>query len=146
MGTAPVEELAMVTSSQASATVGTGTDIVSVARIAALVSAGGDRFLRRWFTEDEIAYCTARARPELHLAARMAAKEAVLKALRPARDAPLAWRSIEIGRDADGAPHVSLDGDVRALAERRGAGPIHVSLSHCDEYAVAVAVADAAAD
>ena len=105
--------------------------------------ARGDRFLHRWFTEDEIAYCTSRARPELHLAARMAAKEAVLKALRPTGDGPLAWRSIEIGRDADGAPRVSLGGDVRALAERRGAGSIHVSLSHCDEYAVAVAVADA---
>ncbi|HEX5916750.1 MAG TPA: holo-ACP synthase [Nocardioides sp.] len=130
-------------SAHASGTVGTGTDIVSVARIAALHRTAGDRFLHRWFTDDEIAYCTSRARPELHLAARMAAKEAVLKALRPTGDAPLAWRSIEIGRDADGAPSVSLGGDVRALAERRGAGSIHVSLSHCDEYAVAVAVADA---
>lgn len=131
-------------SAHVSGTVGTGTDIVSVSRIAALVGTAGDRFLQRWFTEDEIAYCTSRARPELHLAARMAAKEAVLKALRPTGDAPLAWRSIEIGRDADGAPSVRLDGSVRALAQRRGAGPIHVSLSHCDEYAVAVAVADAA--
>lgn len=128
---------------QGSATVGTGTDIVSVGRIGALLQSAGDRFLQRWFTEDEIAYCTSRARPELHLAARMAAKEAVLKTLRPRRDAPLAWRSIEIGRDADGAPSVRLTGAVRALAESRGAGPIHVSLSHCDEYAVAVAVADA---
>jgi holo-[acyl-carrier protein] synthase len=130
-------------SGHVSGTVGTGTDIVSVSRIAALVRTAGDRFLQRWFTEDEIAYCTSRARPELHLAARMAAKEAVLKSLHPAGDAPLAWRSIEIGRDADGAPSVRLDGSVRALAQRRGAGPIHVSLSHCDEYAVAVAVADA---
>jgi holo-[acyl-carrier protein] synthase len=135
----------MGVSAQGSGTVGTGTDIVSVARIAALVRTAGDRFLQRWFTEDEISYCTSRARPELHLAARMAAKEAVLKALRPTRDAPLAWRSIEIGRDADGAPSVHLGGHVRALAEHRGAGSIHVSLSHCDEYAVAVAVADAAA-
>lgn len=125
-------------------TVGTGTDIVSVPRIAALVSHAGDRFTRRWFTDAEIAYCTSMARPELHLAARMAAKEAVLKSLRPTGDGPLPWRSIEIGRDADGAPSVRLSGDVRALAERRGAGSIHVSLSHCDEYAVAVAVADAA--
>lgn len=132
-------------STHAPGTVGTGTDIVSVARIAALVRTGGDRFLHRWFTEDEIAYCTSRARPELHLAARMAAKEAVLKALRPTGGGPLAWRSIEIARDADGAPSVRLGGDVRVLAESRGAGSIHVSLSHCDEYAVAVAVADAAA-
>ncbi|GIM68512.1 holo-[acyl-carrier-protein] synthase [Planomonospora venezuelensis] len=132
-------------STQVRGTVGTGTDIVSVARIAALHRSAGDRFLRRWFTDDEIDYCTSRARPELHLAARMAAKEAVLKALRPTGDAPLAWRSIEIARDVDGAPSVRLVGDVRTLAESRGAGAIHVSLSHCDEYAVAVAVADSAA-
>ena len=75
-------------STQVRGTVGTGTDIVSVARIAALYRTAGDRFLRRWFTDDEIDYCTSRARPELHLAARMAAKEAVLKALAPGRRRP----------------------------------------------------------
>ena len=119
-------------------TLGTGTDIVSVARMGRLVRTGGDRFLRRWFTSDEIDYCTSMARPELHLAARMAAKEAVVKALRGPVDGPVPWHWIEITRGEDGAPDVLLTGEVLAHAERRGVGPIHVSMSHCDEYAVAV--------
>jgi len=124
---------------------GAGTDIVSVARMARLVRTGGDRFLQRWFTGAEIAYCTAMARPELHLAARMAAKEAVVKALHGPADGPVPYASIEITRGDDGAPGVVLSGDVLAFARGRGVGPIHVSMSHCDEYAVAVAHAEEAA-
>jgi holo-[acyl-carrier protein] synthase len=123
---------------------GAGTDIVSVARMASLVQTGGDRFLRRWFTGAEIDYCTSMARPELHFAARMAAKEAVVKALHGPVDGPVPYASIEITRDADGVPGVALSGDVLAHAQGRGIGPIHVSMSHCDEYAVAVAHAEAA--
>ena len=72
---------------------GAGTDIVSVARMARLVRTGGDRFLHRWFTGAEIAYCTSMARPELHLAARMAAKEAVVKALHGPADGPVPYAS-----------------------------------------------------
>lgn len=126
-------------------TLGTGTDIVSVARIGRLVRTGGERFLRRWFTSAEIDYCTSMARPELHLAARLAAKEAVVKALRGPADGPVPWPWIEIIRGADGAPDVVLTGAVLVHAERRGVGPIHVSMSHCDDYAVAVVHAEAAA-
>lgn len=123
---------------------GAGTDIVSVTRMAGLVRTGGDRFLRRWFTGAEIAYCTSMARPELHLAARMAAKEAVVKALHGPADGPVPYGSIEITRGDDGVPGVVLSGEVLAFARERGVGPIHVSMSHCDEYAVAVAHAEAA--
>lgn len=126
-------------------TTGTGTDIVSVARVGALFSTYGDRFLRRWFTPDEVGYCTAMAVPERHLAARLAAKEAVVKALRAPADGPLPWRGIEVGHDEVGAPVVRLSGRARELADRGGVGRLHVSLSHCDEYAVASAVAVAVA-
>ena len=122
-------------------TTGAGTDIVSVARVAALISSGGDRFLARWFTPAEVGYCAAMAVPERHFAARLAAKEAVVKALRAPADGPLPWRGIEIGHDEVGAPVVRLSGRARELADHRGVGRLHVSLSHCDEYAVASAVA-----
>lgn len=124
--------------------VGAGTDIVSVARVTGLIEQGGDRFLRRWFTTREIAYCTSMAKPALHFAARLAAKEAVVKVLRAPADGAVPWRSIEICHDESGAPTVKLTRGVLETATRRGIGPIHVSLSHCDEFAVAVAVADAA--
>jgi holo-[acyl-carrier protein] synthase len=119
---------------------GVGTDIVSVPRIAALIRDGGQTFLRRWFTPEEIAYCSGKAAPSRHFAARMAAKEAVMKALPTVWDGPLPWRSIEIVHIPGGAPTVRLSGDFLAASLRAGVGDIRVSLSHCDEFATAVAL------
>jgi holo-[acyl-carrier protein] synthase len=120
---------------------GLGTDIVAVGRIARLIDARGASFLERWFTTEEIAYCRAKAKPSLHFAARIAAKEAVLKALSIPWNGPIPWRSIEISHDHQGRPTVTLSGRVLESATRAGVGDILVSLSHCDEYATAVAVA-----
>jgi holo-[acyl-carrier protein] synthase len=119
---------------------GAGTDIVSVARIANLIQSRGDAFLEKWFTPAEIAYCTAKAVPSRHFAARVAAKEAVSKALPLGWDGPLPWRSIEIVSGPRGAPSVRLDGALGEAAAAAGVGPITVSLSHSDEYATAIAL------
>ena len=121
---------------------GTGTDIVSVARIANLISDRGLLFLERWFTPEEIAYCNGKAHPSQHFAARVAAKEAVVKALRSQWDGPVPWLSIEISNDERGAPNVRLSGSILESATRDGVGTIRVSLSHCEEYATAIAIAD----
>jgi holo-[acyl-carrier protein] synthase len=125
---------------------GVGTDIVAVGRIAALMRDHGSAFLERWFTTGEIDYCSRKAMPSRHLAARFAAKEAVAKALPMAWDGPLPWRSIEIVNDASGAPSVRLSGTVLDIATRAGIGEIKVSLSHCDDYATATAIVAAASD
>ena len=117
-----------------------GTDIVSVGRIAALMWDRGAAFLERWFTAREIDYCSSKAVPSRHFAARFAAKEAVVKALPTAWDGPLPWRSIEIVNDPRGGPSVSLSGAILDAATRAGVGEIRVSLSHCDEYATAIAL------
>ena len=126
-------------------TAGAGTDIVSVARVSGLIDRGGTRFLQRWFTPDEIAYCNAKSQPTLHFAARLAAKEAVFKALHRPGDGAIPWRSIEIGHDRIGAPEVRLSGSLLEAATRDGIVTITVSLSHCNEFATAVAIADRAA-
>ncbi len=118
-----------------------GTDIVSVTRIAALVEARGTAFLDRWFTPLEIDYCTRMAEPSRHFAARIAAKEAVSKALPVSWEGPLPWRSIEIVSRPDGSPSVTLSGALREAADQAGVRVIKVSLSHCDDYATAVALA-----
>jgi holo-[acyl-carrier protein] synthase len=119
---------------------GVGTDIVSVARIAALMHEAGSAFLQRWFTPLEIAYCTEKAVASRHFAARLAAKEAVVKALPFGWEGPLPWRSIEILNEVSGAPVVRLSGALLSAAKRAGVGGVRVSLSHCDEYATAVAL------
>jgi holo-[acyl-carrier protein] synthase len=119
----------------------TGTDIISVPRIDRLRRTRGGSFLRKWFTADEIGYCLSKSSPSQHFAARLAAKEAVLKALRTSWQGPLPWQLIEITHGADGSPGVRLLGPLGQLAAGTGLTSIDVSLSHTDEYATATAVA-----
>lgn len=117
-----------------------GTDIVPVARIARLAERG-DAFLHKWFTDAELAHCHARAHPEQHLASRFAAKEAVFKAVGGDSAGPAPWHDIEILSAPGGAPGVRLAGAIAAAAAEQGLGSIQVSLSHCEDYATATAVA-----
>lgn len=119
---------------------GVGTDLVEVARFERLIGRGGRRFLDRWFTPGEVDYCLARDHPARHVAARFAAKEAVLKALRLSGDGPLRWREIEVCRDADGLPSIVLHGTFRQQADAVGVEALHVSLSHDGRYATATAL------
>ena len=125
---------------------GVGTDIVAVGRIAALIRERGAAFTERWFTAQEIDYCAGKAVPSRHFAARYAAKEAVAKALPVSWDGPLPWRSIEIVNDPRGVPSVRLSGAILEAATRAGVGQISVSLSHCDEYATAIALVAVTSD
>ena len=117
-----------------------GIDLVQVSRIAESIERFGDRFLRRVFTEEEIAYATSApaAAPE-RLAARFAAKEATMKALGLVQD-PSDWRHIEVRRSTDGACEVSLHGSVREAAARLGASSFSLSMSHEGDYATAVVI------
>lgn len=119
---------------------GIGTDIVAVSRIEALIRASGSKFLERWFTPVEIEYCAAKAVPSRHFAARFAAKEAVVKALPLAWKGPLPWRSVEIENEPGGRPLVRLSGDLLRAAQQAGVDTVRISMSHCDEYATAIAM------
>lgn len=122
--------------------VGMGTDIVETDRIRDLVERRGARFLERWFTESEIGYCRGKGKPYVHLAARLAAKEAVFKSLKLPRSAPICWKDIAIEIGPDGSPGIVLDGMPRAEAARLGVTALHLSISHCAAYAVAMAMAE----
>ncbi|MGI5839193.1 MAG: holo-ACP synthase [bacterium] len=119
---------------------GTGIDIVEIDRIERMVARKGDRFLNRVFTVGEIAYCRRSRRPGARLAARFAAKEAVLKALGLGLRR-MKWADIEIIRDELGKPIVRLSGKAAAVAAERGIREIHLSLSHGRDYACAQAIA-----
>ena len=118
---------------------GIGVDVVSVPRMAEILGRQGERFLRRVFTEGERAYCGAKARPAEHLAARFAAKEAVLKAL--GVPAGLSWHEMEVVEEG-GAPRVRLHGRAAAAARARRGHRFHLSLSHSAQSAVAMVVAE----
>ena len=119
---------------------GVGTDILDMRRLSPSSLAPGDPFLRRAFTEREIAQAQARPHPLKYYATRFAGKEAVFKALGTAPDWVRRGTEIEILDDCNGAPHCSLSGAAGAWAEKRGAKAVHISLSWDGELAVACAV------
>jgi holo-[acyl-carrier protein] synthase len=116
---------------------GIGVDLAQIPRMRRVVERWDERFLRRVFTEEEIAYCRARRDPVPHLAARFAAKEAVFKALGTGLRMGVNWREIEVRRTRGQAPTVVLSGRCRALAEARGADRVLISLTHDGDYALA---------
>ncbi|MEY4918646.1 MAG: holo-ACP synthase [Verrucomicrobiota bacterium] len=119
---------------------GTGIDIVEVARIASAFAQHGERFVNRVLLADEIAYCLKHRQPAPFLAARFAAKEAIAKAFGTGIGAQLGWQDMEICRQESGAPFVVLHGKGKILFEARGAKSLHVSLSHTENYAAATAI------
>ncbi len=119
---------------------GTGIDIVEVARITASFEKNGDAFLRRILLPEEIEYCLQHRQPAPFLAVRFAAKEAISKAFGTGIGAELGWLDMEIRRQESGAPFVVLHGKGQQLFAVRGAKRLHVSLSHTENYAVATAI------
>jgi holo-[acyl-carrier protein] synthase len=119
---------------------GTGIDLIEVARIASSHEKFGDRFVNRFLLPDEIAYCLAHRKPAPFLAARFAAKEAVSKAFGTGIGAALGWQNVEICRKESGEPFVVLHGKGRELFAARGAKSLFISLTHTENYAAATAI------
>jgi holo-[acyl-carrier protein] synthase len=124
------------------AILGTGIDIVEVARLEEVIVRRGERFLDRVFTRSERAYCEERPRPVIHYAGRFAVKEAVLKAIRTGWVKGIAWRDIEVARGPRGEPLVQLTGGARKRADAMGIATIYISIAHTESYAVATALAE----
>jgi holo-[acyl-carrier protein] synthase len=117
-----------------------GIDLVAVARIERMLDRLGDRATDRLLTPNEREYCLGMAFPARHVAARVAAKEAVYKALQGTEDARgIGWREIEVVRDAMGRPSVSLHGRAAARLDELGAREVLLSLTHTDDLAAAIA-------
>ena len=122
--------------------VGIGVDIVKVDRIRRLMGRHGERFLRRVFTEEEIAYCRRCAHPEQRFATRFAAKEAALKALGVGWQRGARFRDVHVSINELGAPGVELAGRTAEIGRDLGVSRILLSLTHDRDYAVAQAVAE----
>jgi holo-[acyl-carrier protein] synthase len=118
----------------------TGVDLVAVERLERLVGRY-ERAAEALFTPGELEYCRARASSYDHLAARFAAKEAVLKAFGTGKSGRMRWTDVEVVTEPDGGrPAVRLSGAVASFAEQHGLREIDVSLSHTGGLALAMVV------
>ena len=113
--------------------VAVGVDLVDVGRVRVALVRHPHRFAARVLTPSEADYCLSRPDPAPHVAARFAAKEAVIKCL----GGGCALNEIEVVRALSGSPSITLSGRA---AERAGGCTILVSLSHLTDLAAAFAV------
>ena len=121
--------------------VGHGIDLVDVGRLRDLIARHGQRFLARCFTPDELAYAQRRPhRMAEHLAARFAAKEAVLKVLGTGLRHGIGWCDVEVVRLPTGQPTLRLHGVAADIAKQQGIDRWHLSLSHIPGHATASAI------
>jgi len=120
---------------------GVGVDIVPVGRVERLLARHGDRAMRRLFTPAERELARTFPEPALHLAARIAAKEAAYKALSGDETARgIGWLDIEVERLADGRPRLAFHGRAAQRFAALGGTACHLSLTHSGGVSVAVVV------
>jgi holo-[acyl-carrier protein] synthase len=124
--------------------IGVGIDLVDLERVRALLASKGDQAMTRFFSEKEREYLASRPDASGHAAARIAAKEAVYKAMQSLAGArAVGWRDIEVSRDSEGRPTILLHGVAARLSTERGGLRIQISLTHSAVSAGAIAVVEA---
>lgn len=113
--------------------IGVGVDMEDIARFSLIRPTRHHRFVERIFTTRERVYCFSRKDPGPFLAARFAAKEAVMKACATLCIRPPQWKEIDVRRRPNGAPFI-------CLPKRFASYTVLVSLSHTRTHAIAFSI------
>lgn len=116
---------------------GIGTDIIEIRRVKEAIENHKETFLNRLFTKQEQEYCQRQKNPFPCYAGRFSAKEAIVKALGCGFGKEISWKEIEILADENGKPHVHFSSNFN---QRFRSPKVLISISHCKEYASAVAI------
>ncbi|MEW6088809.1 MAG: holo-ACP synthase [bacterium] len=116
-----------------------GTDIVEVKRIKNSIK--NKNFITKIFTDSEIEYCGKKRNYFINYAGRFAAKEAIAK-LFGENIKPVIYREIEIKNGKNGEPRVTLSGGTKLFAKKLGFKKFLISISHTENYAVAMAIGE----
>jgi holo-[acyl-carrier protein] synthase len=106
-----------------------------------MLSRHRDSFVRMVFTDLENQYCSDHKNSTQHYAGRWAAKEAVLKALGTGWISGISWTDVEVANQSGGKPIINLHNGAKKIANNLGINEIQISITHCESYAVAFAIA-----
>src|SRR5437660_12193076 len=109
---------------------GTGVDLAEVARIREAIGRYGDRFIRRIYTDGEIAYVERKANRFERYAARFAAKEAGMKAIGTGWKRGVRWQDFEVANLPSGKPTLRLHGVAAEVANGLRVRSVSLSLTH----------------
>ena len=120
--------------------IGIGIDLVDVQRFRKVLKRR-EKIGARLFTDNELSYCHAAIDPAERMAVRLAAKEAVMKALGVGLGG-VRFREIEVIKDPSGRPSLTLHGNAAQLAAETGIRHWHLSLSHTSSVAEALVIAE----
>lgn len=118
-----------------------GIDLVEISRFTEFLDRHPDRARDRLFTDAELEYTAGKKREMEHLAARFAAKEAVLKAFGTGWSQGIAWTDVEVTRSHTGQPGIALHNNAAQLATEQGIASWLISLTHTEHYAMASVIA-----
>lgn len=116
-------------------TIGIGIDIEDIGRFTSLTLEHNRSLFDKIYTDRELKYCFSKKSAAPHLAARYVGKEAVVKAINSIGFESLNYNQIEIINDINGVPRVKL------YADKLNKLQINISLSHCEDKAIAFAIA-----
>ena len=122
--------------------VGSGIDLVEIARIQQSVQRFGQRFLDRVYTAAEQGYCLRKRNSAESLAARFAAKEAGAKALGTGISRGVSWLEIEVVREPGGRPTIRFHGRAAEIAQAMGVVHVALSITHTATLSVASVVVE----
>jgi holo-[acyl-carrier protein] synthase len=111
-------------------------DAIEIGRVADAIARYGERFLRRVFTEGEMAYCQRKRDAASSFAARFAAKEAAMKALGTGYSRGVHWVGIEVVR-RHGPPQLQFHAGAKSRFDAMGASRALLTLTHSRELAIA---------
>jgi holo-[acyl-carrier protein] synthase len=120
---------------------GHGIDIVDLAEFKNLLDEPTADFARRCFTPGELAWAEASPRRTERLAARFAAKEAVLKALGTGWVTGISWKDIEVSNASNGAPSIAVFREVERISKEKGITSFLISISHSSTHVIASVIA-----
>ncbi len=116
---------------------GTGVDLAEVGRIREAIERYGDRFIRRIYTDAEIAYVERKANKFERYAGRFAAKEAGMKAIGTGWKRGVRWQDFEVSNLPSGRPTLRLHGEAALIAGKMGVTSISLSITHTAELGMA---------
>jgi holo-[acyl-carrier protein] synthase len=123
--------------------VGTGIDLAEVDRIRQAAERYGQRFIKRIYTDAEVAYVERKANRFERYAARFAAKEAGMKALGTGWRLGVRWRDFEVVNLPSGRPTLRLHGRAAEIAGQLGVKSVSLSLTHTAETGMAFVILEA---